>query len=72
MKPTYDSEANAYYLYFTDAESPAVAETERVTDGVLLGYNEQGHIIGVDVLNATRCLHLSTLKAAEQLADSIA
>lgn len=72
MKSTYDSEADAFYLYLTDSETTPVADSETIADSVVFDYNEKNEIVGIEVLNASKRLPLSALKAAEQLAESVA
>ena len=72
MKATYDSEADAFYLYLTDSESVKSVDSETVADGVVFDYDEEDRIIGVEVWSASKRLPLSALKAAEQLTESVA
>ena len=53
MKLTVDKEANALYLRLDD--SPIV-ESEEVSPGVVLDYNESKEVVGVEML------HLSALQ----------
>jgi uncharacterized protein YuzE len=55
MKTHYDPKADALYVRFADA---AVIESEEVAPGVMLDFDAEGCIVGVEVLNARR--HLSS------------
>ena len=57
----YDPEANAAYIRFS---SKAVLESEEVSAGIILDYDEQGHIVGMEVLDARQNLPPDMLKAA--------
>lgn len=50
---TYDPEADAAYIYIADA---VVAESEEVSDGFVLDFDDAGRIIGIEVLNASHRL----------------
>ncbi len=51
MKPVieYDSSANAAYICFSTED---VFESEEVSDGIILDYDLNGRIVGMEVLNA--------------------
>ena len=59
MKLTIDRQADALYLDL--AESPA-AESEEISPGVILDYNAEGKVVGIEML------HLSQRVPAEKLA----
>ncbi len=56
MKPTvtYDPEANAAYIRFSPEP---VEESEEVSAGIVLDYDADGRIVGMEVLDARA--HLS-------------
>ena len=56
MKPTviYDPEANAAYIRFSPEP---VEESEEVSAGIVLDYDADGRIVGMEVLDARS--HLS-------------
>ncbi|MGW3290000.1 DUF2283 domain-containing protein [Streptomyces sp. NPDC001002] len=73
VKVTYDKSVNAAYIYFTD---PRVNVRSAHTypcdpidvDGVInLDFDDQGRLIGIEVLAATSKLPAYLLHAAEQL-----
>ena len=55
ISTTFDPEADAMYLRFA-AQGTKVKETREVADGVMLDLDEQGRVIGIEVL------HVSTRK----------
>ena len=56
MTPTvkYDPEADAAYVRFSPER---VEESEEVADGIVLDYDSDGRIVGIEVMDARR--HLS-------------
>lgn len=50
---TYDPEADAVYVHLTDA---AVQESEEVAPGVVLDYDADGRVTGVEILSASKTL----------------
>lgn len=58
MKLTVDREADALYLNLDEA--PA-AESEEISPGVILDYNAEGKVVGIEML------HLSQRVAPENL-----
>ena len=62
-KPTvsYDIEADAAYIRFSTGK---VKESEEVSQGIVLDYDEDGHIVGMEVLDARRHLPPQLLEEA--------
>ncbi|MFN7092047.1 MAG: DUF2283 domain-containing protein [Allorhizobium sp.] len=60
MKPKleYDAAANAAYIRFS---TEAVQETEEVSEGIMLDYDRDGRIVGLEVLNARAHLPAAAL-----------
>jgi len=59
MKLTYDSKYDVLYLKFAEG-SPQVV-TRRVNDDIALDFDERGHIVGIEVLSASKYLDLGSL-----------
>jgi uncharacterized protein YuzE len=57
----YDPEADAAYLRFS---SEAILESEEVSDGIIIDYDNDGRIVGMEVLDARRHLPSALLTAA--------
>ncbi|MCD1643712.1 MAG: DUF2283 domain-containing protein [Aurantimonas coralicida] len=62
MSPTvhYDRDTDAAYIRLSPEK---VAESEEVSDGVVLDYDADGRIVGMEVLEASR--HLSPTMLTE-------
>ena len=73
VKVTYDKSVNAAYVYFTEPQvhvnSARMYPCDPVdVDGVInLDFDEQGHLIGIEVLAASSKLPEYLLKSAERL-----
>jgi uncharacterized protein YuzE len=53
MKMSYDPEADAAYISLADHP---VAESEEVARSVVLDFDAEGRLLGIEVLNATNTL----------------
>lgn len=64
MKPTihFDAAADAAYIRFSSAP---VVESEEVAEGVILDFDAEGRIVGLEVLEARAHLPADALEAAE-------
>ena len=51
MKVKYDKELDILYLSFSDE---TVFESDEDKKGIILDYSSDGHIVGIEVLNATK------------------
>ena len=49
MKIEYSKAADALYVYFKQVE---VAKSREVEEGVVIDFDAQGHLIGIEVLDA--------------------
>ena len=58
----YDPATDAAYLRFSEN---SVSESEEVAKGVVLDYDADGRMVGMEVLEARRHLPADTLVAAE-------
>ncbi len=57
----YDSTANAAYIRFS---SDTVHESEEVSAGIVFDYDESGHIVGMEILDARKHLPSAVLTEA--------
>jgi uncharacterized protein YuzE len=55
---TYDPAADAMYLYLTERAGKAaeVARTEEVAAGLILDYDRDGRVIGIEMLSVSQLL----------------
>lgn len=51
MKIKYNKEADAMYLRFSDAE---VAESDEDKPGIIIDYDKDGKIVGIELLDASQ------------------
>jgi uncharacterized protein YuzE len=51
MKVKYDKEVDILYVSFSDA---VVLESDEDKKGVILDYSADGHIVGIEILNASK------------------
>lgn len=51
MKIEYSKEADAIYVYFREGY---VAKSKEIEDGVVIDIDENGQLIGIEVLDATQ------------------
>ncbi len=59
MKLKIDRENDALYFRLTDA---AIYESEEVQPGVILDFDEQGHVVGVEMLALSTRTEPETLR----------
>lgn len=60
-KVSYDAEANAAYIRLSGAK---VLESEEVSPGVVFDFDSDGHIVGIELLDAKGQLSQELLTAA--------
>jgi uncharacterized protein YuzE len=58
MKLNYYPETDSLYIDLAERSS---AESREVSDGVVLDYDSEGNIVGIDIDNASKKLELKTL-----------
>jgi uncharacterized protein YuzE len=51
MEAKYDVEVDVLRMSWSDAE---IQESDSVSPGVILDYDSQGNVIGIEVLNASK------------------
>jgi uncharacterized protein YuzE len=51
MKSAYDSKVDALYIRWTDAN---ISESDEISEGVILDYDSDGNVVGVELLNASQ------------------
>ena len=58
MKIEYSKTADALYVYFREIE---VARSEDVQDGVVVDFDDDGQIVGIEILDVSSKLSLTDL-----------
>lgn len=51
MKAKYDNDVDVLRINWSDAE---IEESDSVSPGIILDYDSQGNVIGIEVLNASK------------------
>lgn len=59
MKVHFDEQADAVYLRLDDSK---IIESQEVQPGVILDFNEQGQVVGVEILGVMKRVPLAQLK----------
>lgn len=54
----YDKTTDSLYIELSPKTS---AESEEVAEGIVVDYDEAGHIVGLDIENASRRINLSNV-----------
>jgi uncharacterized protein YuzE len=60
MKLHYYAETDSLYINLIDRDS---VESEEVAEGVVLDFDADGHLVGIDIDHASKILDLTTLEA---------
>jgi uncharacterized protein YuzE len=63
MKSSYDAEADALYIRFSDGE---IDGSQEVAPGVVLDYDAENHLVGLEVLNASAKMAAGSLPVAAE------
>jgi len=58
MKLSYYADTDSLYIDFADRSS---TESKEVSEGVVLDYDAQGDLVGIDIDNASKKLNLKEL-----------
>lgn len=58
MKLNYYSETDSLYIDLSETQS---AESREVSEGVVLDYDAEGNLVGIDIDNASRKVRLEQL-----------
>ncbi len=60
MKLNYYEETDSLYIDLSEKSS---IDSREVADGVVLDFDENGHIVGIDIDHASRIVDLKSLEA---------
>lgn len=61
MKLEFDPKADAAYLEISDAE---IENTKQIEPGIIVDYDAEGHIVGIEVLSISKRQNKPLPKAA--------
>ena len=53
MNIEYDKTADALYVYFREIE---VAKSKEIEEGIVVDFDQNGHIVGIEILDASKRL----------------
>jgi uncharacterized protein YuzE len=62
MKFTYDKEADAAYIYLRKICKSS--RTQRIADNIILDFDANGKLLGIEILNISSCMAPRELKSA--------
>ena len=68
MRMTDDPAADAMYLYLTErAEGPEVARTEKVAPGLMLDFDSDGRVVGIEMLSVSKLPNAKPMQMAFEI-----
>ena len=67
MKVHIDEEADALYLRLDESK---IIESEEVYQGIVLDFNEQNQVVGIEVLQLTSRINLTTKNIKVEISQS--
>ena len=53
MKVTYDAGTDTLRILLSDSQ---IAESDEEKPGVVLDYDKRGNVVGIEILDASRCM----------------
>ena len=65
MRTSYDPEADAFMVRFAPKGAP-IDRTEEVAPGVMLDFDPEGQVIGIEVLSVSRRMAIKDLATARE------
>jgi uncharacterized protein YuzE len=72
MRVIYDPAADAMYLYLTEraARAPEVVRTEEVAPGLMLDFDRDGRVIGIEMLSVSQLPGAKPMQMAFEILQS--
>ena len=67
MKIELDKEADAAYIYFKEIREGEVEKTISLNDSINIDLDSEGKTIGIEILDASKNLPLSSLKSLKTI-----
>ena len=68
MKASYDKSVDAMYIYLEDKKSKSVKQTIALNDDIIIDFDENKKIVGIEILDASKNLKEKSLKEVEAMA----
>ena len=62
MKIHYDQQVDALYIRLDDSD---IIESEEVKEGIILNYNNQDQVVGIEILKISKRIPLPELKKVQ-------
>ena len=62
MKIHYDEKVDALYIRLDESN---IVESEEVKEGIILDYNKNNQVVGIEVLNVGQRIHIPDLKKVQ-------
>ena len=62
---TYDSEADAAYIYFKEIAKGEVTQTISLNESINIDLDKYGKTLGIEILEASKNLPQNTIKSAK-------
>jgi len=62
MKLHYDQQVDALYIRLDNSN---IIESEEIKEGIVLDYNENEQVVGIEILNASKRIPLPELKKVQ-------
>ena len=62
MKIHYDQQVDALYIRLDDSD---IIESEEVKEGIILDYNNQDQVVGIEILKISKRIPLPELKKVQ-------
>ena len=67
LRVTYDKSVDTAYLYLSTSQETVVREVEAVPETIILGFDSEDRLVGIEVLGARKTLPTGFCDQAEQL-----
>ena len=64
MKVTYDETADAMYVYLENIKPGTIKQTISLNDDIIIDFDANNKIVGIEILDASKNLKAQTLKKA--------
>lgn len=68
MKMEYDKDADTGYIYLADEiKDGEAAKTLELNDNIILDFDKNGKLLGIEILDASKVLDNNSLANAQQI-----